>query len=92
MFKAEEMGITQANVDAMRAGDSLDARRILGADGELGATLGLDDAWAYRVIKQVGNYAEVYDRTIGPGSDFNLPRGRNALIKDGGLLWAPPLR
>lgn len=92
MFQAEELGITSANADAMRANGSLDARRLLGAEGELGKALGLDEAWAYRIVKQVGNYAEVYDRTIGPGSDFNLPRGRNALVKNGGLLWSPPMR
>ncbi len=92
MFNAEELGVTQANVDAMRADGPVDVRRLLGVEGDMGPALGLDGAWAYRVIKQVGNYADVYDRTIGPGSEFNLPRGRNALIKDGGLLWSPPLR
>ncbi|MGC2857713.1 amino acid ABC transporter substrate-binding protein [Novispirillum sp. DQ9] len=92
MFQGEELGVTSANADTMRASGPLEARRLLGAEGDLGATLGLDSAWAYRVIKQVGNYAEVYDRTIGPGSEFNLPRGRNALTKDGGLLWAAPHR
>lgn len=92
MLHAEALGITQDTADAMRAGGSLEAQRMLGAGDDLGAALGLDSAWAYRVIKQVGNYGEVYDRTIGPGSEFSLPRGRNALVKDGGLLWAPPLR
>jgi len=92
MFRAEELGVNQANADALRANGSVEARMLLGADGDLGPALGLDSAWAYRVIKQVGNYGEVFDRTIGSGSEFNLPRGRNALVKDGGLLWAPPLR
>lgn len=92
MFNAEELGVTQANVDAMRADGPADVRRLLGVEGDMGPALGLDGAWAYRVIKQVGNYADVYDRTIGRGSEFNLPRGRNALVKDGGLLWSPPLR
>lgn len=92
MFQAEALGVSSANVDTMRADGPVEVRRLLGAEDSLGAALGLDEAWAYRIIKQVGNYGEVYDRTIGPGSDFNLPRGRNALLKDGGLLWSPPLR
>jgi general L-amino acid transport system substrate-binding protein len=90
---AEEHGITQANVDDVKANSAdPEVRRLLGVEGEMGAKLGLPNEWAYNVIKAVGNYAEMYERNFGETTETYLSRGINALWKDGGLLYAPPLR
>ncbi|KAA5609473.1 amino acid ABC transporter substrate-binding protein [Rhodovastum atsumiense] len=89
MLAAEEFGITSANVDGFQASTNPDIRRLLGLDGELGRALGVDRRWAYAVIRQVGNAAEVWDRNFAP---LGLARGRNALSDQGGLGYAPPLR
>lgn len=92
-FEAEERGIDSGNV-ADQASTSQDpvVRRLLGAEGELAAGLGLDNDWVVNVISAVGNYGEIYDRNLGPDTDFNLDRGPNRLWTDGGLLYAPPYR
>lgn len=92
LIAAEEFGLTSANVDAMRSSSVLDVRRFLGLEADLGASLGLARDWAYQVVKQVGNYAEIFDRTLGHGSDLKLDRGLNNLWSKGGLLYAMPLR
>lgn len=90
---AEELGVNQANVEAMKATSANpDVRRLLGADAGIGKDLGLDDEWAYRVIKQVGNYKDIFERNLGGGSQFKLSHGLNAQWTDGGLLYAPPIR
>jgi general L-amino acid transport system substrate-binding protein len=92
LFAAEEYGITQANVEEMAAtSEDPVIRNLLGAEGELGQGLGLDNDFMVKVIKQVGNYGEIYDRHLGPQA-LNVPRGYNAQYKDGGLLYAPPFR
>ncbi|MCB2130548.1 MAG: amino acid ABC transporter substrate-binding protein [Rhodobacteraceae bacterium] len=92
LIQAEESGVTSANVDDMLA-NSTDptVKRLLGADDAGGEGLGLAKDWAYQVIKQVGNYGEIFDRNAGEGSPLKLPRNLNALYSDGGLLYAPPL-
>lgn len=92
LIAAEEMGLTSANVDAMRSSSALDVRRFLGLEADLGASLGLARDWAYQVVKQVGNYAEIFDRTLGHGSPMKIDRGLNNLWTKGGLLYAMPLR
>ncbi|GMG85198.1 amino acid ABC transporter substrate-binding protein [Paralimibaculum aggregatum] len=93
MVTAEEMGITSGNVDDMRETGSDTIKRLLGAgDTDIGAPLGLNADWIYQIVSQVGNYGEVYDRNLGSGSPMNLARGQNALWKDGGLIYAPPLK
>ena len=94
LINAEEMGVTQANVDSMVSSDNIAIRRMLGAEGEFGqADLGLDADFAVDVIKAVGNYGEIYDRYMGPnGVSFELPRQRNELWLNGGLIYAPPLK
>lgn len=92
MINAEELGVSSENVDAMRASKSPSVRRLLGLEDDLGKKLGLDNAWAHRIIKHVGNYAEVFDRNIGSGSTLKIARGVNALWTDGGILYAPPIR
>jgi general L-amino acid transport system substrate-binding protein len=90
MIEAEELGISQANVESMKASQDPAIRRFLGVTPGAGKALGLDEAWAYRVIRDIGNYAEVYDRAFGPKSALKLPRGLNRLWTEGGLLYAPP--
>ena len=65
---------------------------LLGLEGGLGAALGVDDDWVYRVLEAVGNYGEIYDRHLGPGTPLGLERGPNALWSDGGLLHAMPFQ
>lgn len=86
---AEEDGVTQANVDSMMTSTNPDIRRLLGLEGDMGKALGLDNKWAYNVIKQVGNYGEVWDRNI---TVLGVPRGINALWNKGGIQYAPPMR
>ncbi len=86
---AENLGVGQANVDGFAATANPDIKRLLGGDGDLGRALGLDNRWAYDAIKQVGNYGDMWERSITP---IGLPRGRNALWTKGGLQFAPPLR
>ena len=90
MMTAEELGITSQNVDEKKASGNAEAKRLLGASDELGKAFGLDNEWAYRIIKQVGNYDEVFQRNLGPGSPLKLDRGLNALWTNGGLIYAPP--
>ncbi len=92
MLTAEEKGITMATVDNMRQSKDQEIRRLLGVEGKLGASLGLDGEWAYRIIKQVGNYGEVFERNLGSNSPLALERGQNALWSSGGLLYSPPFR
>ena len=92
LIAAEELGLTSANVDAMKTSTVLDIRRFLGLEADLGAPLGLARDWAYQIVKQVGNYAEMFERTLGQGSPFKLERGWNNLWTKGGLMYAMPLR
>ena len=92
MIAAEEMGITAANVDRMLANDDPDRKRLLGVVAGNGKALGLDERWAYNVIKTVGNYGEMFDRNVGARSAIKLDRGLNQLWTAGGLIYAPPLR
>jgi general L-amino acid transport system substrate-binding protein len=89
-IEAEEQGLTAATVAAQR-GTSKDPRvlRFLGVEGDLGEQLGLDRAWAYRVVDQVGSYAEIYERHFGADTPMPLPRGPNDLWSNGGVLQAP---
>jgi len=90
---AEELGITQDNIDIMKANSSVpEVRRLLGVEKGLGKSFGLDDEWAYRVIKQVGNYADIFDRNLGQNSMFKMSRGLNNIWENGGVLYAPPVR
>lgn len=95
-FEAEEQGIDASNVEQTRdTSENPVIRRLLGVQpdaGELAAGLGLEDDWVVNVILAVGNYGEIYDRNLGPGTPFNLDRGPNRQWTDGGLLYAPPYR
>ena len=92
LIAAEELGLTSANVDTMRESPLLDVRRFLGLEADLGAPLGLARDWAYQIVKHVGNYAEIFDRSLGQGSPFKLERGLNNLWTKGGLMYAAPMR
>ncbi len=92
MIQAEELGITSQNVDEFMTSEDPVTRRLLGVEGDMCAKLGLNADCFYQAIKQVGNYGEVYDRNLGPGTPYNLARGQNALWTEGGLMYAPPIR
>lgn len=91
MINAEELGVTSANIDEMQQSGDPSVRRLLGLEGIKGEGLGLDEQWAYRIVSQVGNYGEVFRRTVGAGSPLQISRGLNALWKNGGLQYAPPM-
>jgi general L-amino acid transport system substrate-binding protein len=93
---AEELGVNQANVDSLSgktgSSDNPEVRRMLGVDGSQGSELGLSNDWAYQIIKQVGNYSDIFERNIGPNTPLGIERGLNALWTDGGLQYSPPFR
>ena len=91
---AEELGVNQGNVEdmAMSTENNPEVNRMLGTEGSYGEMLGLDPKWAVRAIAAEGNYAEIFDKYIGPDTALGLQRGLNALYKDGGILYAPPFR
>jgi general L-amino acid transport system substrate-binding protein len=93
MIAAEMLGVTSKNVDDMKANSkNAEVRRLLGVEGNFGAMLGLSNDWMYNAIKQVGNYGESYDRTVGKDSALKIPRGQNELWTKGGLLFTPPFQ
>ncbi len=92
MVNAEDMGVTSKNIDAMKKSDNPGIRRLLGLEGIKGKSLGLSDDWAYQIIKQVGNYGEVFERNVGMDSPLKIKRGLNALWSKGGIQYAPPIR
>ncbi len=92
LVTAEELGVTQANVDSMKSSKNPEVRRLLGSEGSLGEMLGLSKDWGYHVIKSVGNYSEIYERHIGANTPLGLARGVNALWTSGGILYSPPFR
>ena len=94
LINAEELGVTQANVEDMKSSDNINILRLVGVEGDWGYTdLGLDPAALANAIAAVGNYGEIYDRYMGPeGISFTLPRGPNNLWNEGGLIYAPPVK
>lgn len=92
LINAEELGITQENIDRQRSSGDPSIQRLLGASDDTGKTLTLDREWAYRAIRAVGNYGEIFDRNLGANSPLQLPRGANQLWNQGGLIYAPPVR
>jgi general L-amino acid transport system substrate-binding protein len=92
LIEAEEYGVTQGNVDQMKSSTDPAIQRLLGTGEDTGKLLGLDKDWAYRAIKAVGNYGEIFERNVGPKSALKLPRGLNNQWNKGGILYAPPIR
>ena len=90
---AEEKGVTQANVDQVKASsDDPEVKRMLGVTDTMGPDTGLPQDWAVKAIKAVGNYGEIFERNLGPKTPLKLERGLNALWTHGGLLYVPPIR
>jgi general L-amino acid transport system substrate-binding protein len=92
LINAEELGISTATIAEASASQKPAVRRFVGAQGDLGQALGLNNAWALRAVQAVGNYAEIFERNIGSGSRLGVPRGLNQLWSTGGILYAPPLQ
>jgi general L-amino acid transport system substrate-binding protein len=92
MLTAEELGVTKANADDMMKSDNPDVKRLLGVEGKFGEALGLTNDWGLRIVKGVGNYGEVFERTVGQASPLKIKRGLNAQWSKGGLQYAPPIR
>lgn len=92
LMEAEELGITRANLTQFQSSPNPVVKRLLGKEGELGQSLGLSPDFMARVIRHVGNYGEIYERSLGASTPLNLPRGLNRLWNQGGLLYPPPFR
>ena len=94
MIEAEELGVTSKNIDSMKSTDNPNIKRLLGLEGDTGKSLGLAPEWAYNIIKQVGNYGEVYEANVGANTPLGLARNGspNQLWSKGGILYAPPVR
>lgn len=92
LLNAEELGISTETIDEAVASDRPEVRRFVGKDGAFGEQLGIDANWAEQMIRQVGNYAEIYERNLGTQSPLGIPRGMNQLWSRGGIQYAPPVR
>ncbi len=92
MIAAEDMEVTSKNVDEMLKSNDPNIQRFLGVTPGNGKALGLDEKWAYNIVKTVGNYGEVFERNVGEKTKLGLKRGLNAQWKDGGLMYAPPFK
>lgn len=93
LINAEELGVTQKNVEDMaKSSTKPEIRRMLGSEDNLGETLGLSKDWVVRIVKAVGNYGEMFDRNVGAGSKLGIARGLNKLWNQGGIQYAPPIR
>ena len=89
MVEAEEMGITSKNIDQQASSKDPAVQRFIGATGDFGKMLGVDNKWSYNIIKQVGNYGESFEANLKP---LGFERGINELWTKGGIMYAPPLR
>jgi general L-amino acid transport system substrate-binding protein len=92
LLNAEELGVTQKNVDEMLNSANPEIKRLLGREGDFGKGLGLENDWVVKIIKTVGNYGEIYERNVGSGSRLKIERGINRLWNAGGIQYAPPIR
>ena len=92
LIDAEELGVTSQNLDKALASTKPEVRRLVGAEGDFGKQLGVDNAFVVRAVKAVGNYDEMFERNLGTGSKLRVPRGLNQLWSAGGILYAPPMR
>ncbi|MFI4994489.1 MAG: amino acid ABC transporter substrate-binding protein [Hyphomicrobiales bacterium] len=92
MLDAEEDGVDSKNVDEMMKSPNREVKRMLGVEGKFGEGLGVSNDWAVNIIRQVGNYGEVFERNVGAGSPLKLRRGLNSLWTKGGMQYAPPIR
>jgi general L-amino acid transport system substrate-binding protein len=92
LIEAEELGVTQGNVDEMAKSQTPAIQRLLGASGDLGSRLGLDNKWLVTAIKATGNYGEIFERNVGKASPLKLDRSLNGLWSKGGLMYAVPFK
>jgi general L-amino acid transport system substrate-binding protein len=92
LVAAEELGVSSKNLNEMLKSANPEVKRLLGTEGALGQGLGLTNDWVVRMVRQVGNYGEIYDRNVGAGSRLNIERGLNKLWNSGGIMYAPPIR
>lgn len=92
LLESEELGVSSANVEDMLGSENPAIKRLLGVEGDFGTAIALSPDWAYRIIKHVGNYGEVYERHVGPSTLIGLERGVNDLWTRGGLQYSPPIR
>jgi general L-amino acid transport system substrate-binding protein len=93
MLEAEENGVSSQNVDDLKANSTNPVvRRLLGTEGEMGQGLGLPADFGYQIVKQVGNYGEIFEANLGQDTPLKIERGLNALWTQGGLQYAMPVR
>jgi general L-amino acid transport system substrate-binding protein len=92
MIEAEYLGISSKNVDDMLKSGDPQIQRFLGVNPGNGEALGLDEKWAYNIVKMVGNYAEVFERNVGVNTPLKIERGLNALWNKGGIMYTPPFK
>jgi general L-amino acid transport system substrate-binding protein len=92
LLNAEELGVSSATLEEALASAKPDVRRLVGADGRFGEDMGLSKDWVVTMVRQVGNYGEIYDRNLGTDSDLGIPRGLNQLWNLGGIQYGPPIR
>jgi general L-amino acid transport system substrate-binding protein len=92
MLNAEELGVSSKNIDEAMKSNQPEIRRLMGLEGNYGEQLGLTKDWMVRILKQVGNYGEVFERNVGTGSKLGISRGLNRLWTKGGIQYAPPIR
>ena len=92
MLNAEELNISSKNLDEALKSANPEIKRFVGTEGNFGEQLGLTKDWAVRVVKQVGNYSESFERNVGLGSPLKIERGLNKLWTKGGIQYAPPIR
>jgi general L-amino acid transport system substrate-binding protein len=92
LLNAEELGVTQANVEEQKSSTNPEIKRLLGAEGDFGKGIGLENDWVARIVKGVGNYGEIFERNVGESTNLKIARGKNALWNKGGLQYAPPIR
>jgi len=92
LINAEELGVSSKNAAQLRRSNKPEIQWLLGTHGNLGDQMGLEYNWAFNAIRQVGNYGEIFERNVGSKSPLNIKRGMNALWKDGGIMYAPPIR
>ncbi|SEQ01343.1 general L-amino acid-binding protein [Faunimonas pinastri] len=91
LLDAEELGVTQQNADQMKSSDNPDIKRLLGVQGNFGQGIGLSNDWAYKIVKGVGNYGELFEKDLGQSSPLKIQRGENALWNKGGLQYGMPI-
>jgi general L-amino acid transport system substrate-binding protein len=92
MLNAEELNINKSNIDEQLKSENPEIKRLLGSEQNFGEQFGLTKDWAYRIVKLVGNYAEVFDKNLGVNSQLKITRGLNALWTKGGIQYGPPVR